>query len=74
MLVTLSGIVTLVRPLQPENAESPMFVRLSGIITLANLAQPENARFPMEVTLSGMAMLVRFPTSWVTRSSRLRIS
>ena len=33
MLVTLSGIVTLVRPLQPENASLPMLVTLpsSGI-------------------------------------------
>jgi hypothetical protein len=30
--VTLLGIVTLVRPLQLENAESPMFVTLSEIV------------------------------------------
>ena len=34
MVVTLSGIVTLVKPLQPENAELPMLVTLSGIVTL----------------------------------------
>ena len=28
MLVTLSGIVILVKPVQPENAELPMFVTL----------------------------------------------
>ena len=32
MLVTLFGIVTLVSPLQPENAHSPMLVTLSGIV------------------------------------------
>ena len=34
MLVTLSGIVTLVKPLQPENAELPMLVPL--VITTSN--------------------------------------
>ncbi len=32
MLVTLLGIVTLVRLVQPENAPSPMLVTLSGIV------------------------------------------
>jgi hypothetical protein len=40
MLVTLFGIVTLVNPLQPENAESPMLVTLFGIVTLVRLVQP----------------------------------
>ena len=40
MLVTLSGIVTLVRPLQPENADDPMLVTLSGIATLVSPLQP----------------------------------
>jgi hypothetical protein len=43
MLVTLSGIVTLVRPLQPRNAQSPMLVTPSGIVTLVKPLQPENA-------------------------------
>ena len=43
MLVTLSGIVMLVRLLQPLNALSPMLVTLSGIVMLARLLQPENA-------------------------------
>ncbi len=46
MLVTLLGIVTLVRLLQPENAESPMLVTLLGIVTLVRLLQPENALVP----------------------------
>ena len=43
MLVTLSGIVMLVRPLQPENALVRMLVTLSGIVMLVRLLQPENA-------------------------------
>ena len=34
MLVTLLGIVTEVRPLQPEKEESPMLVTLLGIVTV----------------------------------------
>ena len=37
MLVTLLPIVTLVRPAQPENAQSPMLVTLSRIVTLVRL-------------------------------------
>ena len=33
MVVTLFGIVTEVRPLQPEKAPSPMKVTLFGIVT-----------------------------------------
>ena len=33
MLVTLSGIVTLVSPLQPENAEFPTLVTLPEMTT-----------------------------------------
>ena len=40
MLVTLLGIVTLVRLEQPENAPPPMVVTLLGIVTLVRLAQP----------------------------------
>ena len=43
MLVTLLGIVTLVRLVQPENASFPMLVTLLGIVTLVRLVQPENA-------------------------------
>jgi hypothetical protein len=34
MLVTLPGIVTLVKPLHSENTKNPMLVTLSGIVTL----------------------------------------
>ncbi len=43
MLVKLAGIVTLVSPLQPENAYSPMLVTLAGMVTLVSPLQPENA-------------------------------
>ena len=37
MLVTVSGIVKLVRLLQPSNAYSPMLLTLSGIVTVIRL-------------------------------------
>ena len=40
MVVTLVGIVTLVRPSQLENAESLIVVTLLGIVTLV---RPEHA-------------------------------
>jgi hypothetical protein len=58
-LVTLFGIVTLVSPLQPENALSPMYVTPSGIVTLVSPLQPENALSPMYVTPSGIVTLVK---------------
>jgi hypothetical protein len=58
MLVTLSGIVMLVRLVQ-LNAPFPMLVTLSGIVTLVRPVQPQNAPFPMLVTLSGIVTLVR---------------
>jgi hypothetical protein len=39
MLVTLSGIVTLVRLLQRRKTHKPMLVTLSGIVTLVRLLQ-----------------------------------
>ena len=43
MLVTLSGIVMLVRFSQNKNALSPMLVTLSGIVMLVRFSQDENA-------------------------------
>ena len=40
MVVTLSGIVMLVRLAQSKNAPSPMLVTLLGIATLVRLVQP----------------------------------
>ena len=60
MLVTLSGIVMLVRPVQPLNADSPMLVTLSGIVMLLRLLQPENVLF-RAVIPSG---IIRFSTNF----------
>ena len=51
MLVTLEGITTEVKPLQPLNADCPMLVTLEGISTDVKALQPENAYSPMLVTL-----------------------
>ena len=40
MLLTLFGIVMLVKPLHPENAEDPMLVTLFGIVTLVKPMHP----------------------------------
>ena len=50
ILVTLLGIVTLVRVVQPWNAEPPILVTLLGIVTLVRLVQPKNALSPMATT------------------------
>jgi hypothetical protein len=39
MLVTLAGIVTLVRLVQLENADTPMLVTLAGMLTLVSPEQ-----------------------------------
>jgi hypothetical protein len=62
MVVTLAGIVKLVRLLQSRNALPPMLVTLLGIVTLVRLVQLENAEVPMLVTPPGTTMLVRFPS------------
>ena len=59
MVVTLSGIVMLVRLLQRAKAQLPMVVTLSGIVMLVRLLQPAKAETPMLVTQSGIVMLVR---------------
>ena len=43
MLVTPSGMVTLVRLVQSSNAEVPMLVTLLPMVTLVRLVQSENA-------------------------------
>ena len=42
MLVTLSGIVTLIRPVQPQKAYDGMIFTLSPIFTVASFEQPSN--------------------------------
>ena len=59
MLVTPSGIVTLVSPLHQENAEFPMLVTPMPIVTLVSPLHQENAYSPMFVTLLGIVTLVR---------------
>jgi hypothetical protein len=49
MLVTLSGMITLARLVQPKKALSPMLVTLSGMDTLARLRQSLKAPSPMLV-------------------------
>ena len=60
MLVTLSGIVMLVKLLQPENAPSLMHVTPSGIVTLAKLRQSLNAPFRRTFVFSCMVQEVIF--------------
>lgn len=48
ILVTLSGIVTLVKPVQPENSSSPMLVTLSESVMLVKPVQPQNARLSLK--------------------------
>ena len=43
MAVTLLGIVTEVKPLQPLNAPFPIEVMLFGMVTEVKPLQPENA-------------------------------
>ena len=57
MLVTLSGIVTLVRLVQPENASSDAGDAVGD--RDAGQAGSQNAQSPMLVTLSGIVTLVR---------------
>ena len=50
MLVTLFGIVMLVRLLQFSNAAEQMLVTLSGIVMLVRLLQEPDALSPMVAT------------------------
>ena len=60
MLVTLMGMVTLIRgsPTNPLNAETPMLVTPLPRVMLVRLEHPENAKSPMLVTLLGIVTLV----------------
>ena len=49
MEVTESGIVILVSPVQPENAEEPIEVTESGIVMLVSESKLSNAWEPIEV-------------------------
>ncbi len=58
MLVTLPGIVTLIRP-ESLNALFPRLATLVPIVTLVRLAQPANAQSPTTVMLVGIVTLAR---------------
>ena len=52
---------SVIKPVQPENAPSPMEVTLFGMVTEVKPLQPLNAPPPMEVTLFGMVTEVFAP-------------
>ena len=58
LLPPTNGMVISSRPLQPENAESPMLVTLDGISMLVRPLQYQNAQFPMLVTPSEITTLL----------------
>ena len=49
MLVTPSGMLILVKPVQSRNAESPMFVTPSGIVTFPEQVVP-SIKIPFTIT------------------------
>ena len=59
ILVTLSGILMLVKPVQLQNASSPILVTPFGMLMFVRLLQLRNACIPMLVMFSGRRMLVR---------------
>jgi len=59
MLITLSGMVTLVRLVQFRKAEKLIVVTLLGMVTLVRLVQPSKAHSPMLVTLLGIITFFR---------------
>ena len=54
MEVTLLGMVTEVKPEQPEKAEIPMEVTLLGMVMEVRPEQPEKANHTIDVTLLGI--------------------
>ena len=54
MLVTLLGMVMLVKPVQLKNANSSMLVTLFGMVMLVKPVQLKNAESPMLVTSFGI--------------------
>ena len=51
-------MVTLVKPVQPENARLPIEVTELGMVTLVKPLQPENARLSIEVTELGIIVFL----------------
>ena len=59
MAVTELGMVTVVKPLQPKNAASPMAVTELGMVTLVKSLQRLNADSPMEVMEMGIIVFLQ---------------
>ena len=57
--VTLSGMVTDVKPLHSWKAYEPIDVTPSGMVTDVKPLQPRKASCPIDVTLSGMVTDVK---------------
>lgn len=76
MVVTLSGIVILVRPVQSKNALVSIMITLFGIVMLIRLWQPAKAPCPMLVTLLLSVALVRLsqPTNALSPMVCLHVS
>ena len=78
MLVTLSGMVMDVKPLQSSKALIPMLVTLSGMVTNVKSVYPSKAALPILVTAppsysEGITTVERVPIYLVT-SQRLLLS
>ena len=58
IVVTLFGILMLVRDLHEEKVSSLIFVTLFGILILVSDSHPKKAQDPIFVTPSGILMLV----------------
>ena len=66
MLVTLAGMVMLVKLLQPENAKLPILMTPLPRVMLVKLLQPSNALFPILVTLAGRVIEPVMPAGhWI---------
>ena len=59
-------MVTLAKPLQSQNASSPIEVTELGMVTLVKPQQPRNAPSPIEVT--GYGQLRKVTVSGMVRS------
>ena len=59
MEVTALGMVINVRPLQPQNARSPMEVTALGMVINVRPLQPRNASFPIKATVLGITVFLQ---------------
>ena len=70
--VTLAGMVTLSRPVQPENVFALIFVTPSGITMLMIHLQFMKALSPIVLTVSGMVIKVWYNIRWVAYFSLMK--